>query len=203
MEYERSGQLSRAGDQYPDQWFFPVVGGEECLRRWAVGPGSPRAWAGSSLLGPQPGCQRSSWPAHIWKQLCPAAGRGSGCRQGWMPERWRPPRGLQTPPLSREERPRRKKRTGRGAGGWGLRGEDCLFVLKNLLAFPNKSENPAGGSHFFLQARPRLNQTNLRHTYVFVSKRIRRTPGLYGVLKVFVENCSRSTLSRETFVSMT
>ena len=27
MEYERSGQLSRAGDQYPDQWFFPVVRG--------------------------------------------------------------------------------------------------------------------------------------------------------------------------------
>ena len=104
----------------------------------------------------------------------------------------------QTPPPSREERPRRKKRTGRGAEGWELRGEDCLFVLKKLLAFPNKSENPAGGSHFPLQARLRLNQANLRHTYVFVSKQIRRTPGLYGVLKVLVENCSRSTLSRET-----
>lgn len=62
--------------------------------------------------------------------------------------------GPQTPPPKREERPRRKKRTGRGAGGWGLRGEDCLFVLKNLLAFPNKSENPAGGSHFFPPGPP-------------------------------------------------
>lgn len=45
-----------------------------------VGGGAwePKGRAESSPLGSQPGCQRSSWPAHIWKQLCPAAGRGSG-----------------------------------------------------------------------------------------------------------------------------
>lgn len=54
---------------------FPVVGEEECLRRWAVGPGSPLA-PGRALTArfSSPARQSSSRPVHIWKQLSPAAG---------------------------------------------------------------------------------------------------------------------------------
>lgn len=72
----------------------------------------------------------------------------------------------QTSPRSREGR----LGEGRERDTGGVGGEGCLFVLKNLLAFPNTSENLAG-KLFFFWSHPCLNQANLStHLFLFLKE---------------------------------
>lgn len=143
----------------------------EQLRRKAVGPGSRRAWAGSSLLGLSPGCQRSSWPAHIWKQLCPAVKGSWAGRSGLDARALETSPGPADTPSEQGRKAKEKEKNRKRKGGWGLRGEWTVFCSEEPLAFPNKSENPQGEA-IFSPGPPTSESDKLRYTYVFVSKRI-------------------------------
>lgn len=147
-----------------------------------VGALTPRL---SSLRGAAAGPRTTS--GSCWS---PAAGRGSGCGRDWTPQLWRPPRGPQTPPQSREGQ--EKEKNGIWAEGGG---QSLSFCSEEPLAFPNKSENAAGEA-VFTPVTP-MSKSGKTDTRVFGSKLIKGTSGLFRVLKIHIENGSCSTLSQK------
>lgn len=91
---------------------------------------------------------------------------------------------------------------GKGTGYRGSRGRGLSFCSEEPFGF-SQHIRKSGRETVFLLVPPMSKSGKPEHTSVFVSKGIKGSPGLYGVLKIHVENCSCSTLSRESFVSMT
>lgn len=104
---------------------FPDTVGEECclgeVGGWALGAACPG-------LGPprwalQPGCRQALLCAHL-EAVVSSCRAGLRLRSGPLPTLWRPPRAPQTPPRSREGRPRRLWAGEGGRRGLSLSSEE-------------------------------------------------------------------------------
>ena len=112
--------------------------------RWDLGARWP--WAGSSPLG------SPAQPVRAVPGLCTSGsnclqllGRAQAAVRAGCPSFGDLPGALRHPLRAGKKGPGERKEQDTGQG---VRGEDCLFVLKKLLAFPKKSENPAGETIF-------------------------------------------------------